>query len=118
LTAFEKEGHLNIPGLYLPSLWMGSQASTKLLPSTIKPLSAHIKLTENCQAKCISCDYWKSRWQDGLNTDRAIDLVNQISSLGIGILRLTGGEPLLRKDLFDVLEKAHTSTFKRITLQN
>ncbi len=96
---------------------MGSQALTKLLPSTIKPLSAHIKLTENCQAKCISCDYWKSRWQDGLNTDRAIDLVNQISSLGIRVLRLTGGEPLLRKDLFEVLEKANSSTFKRITLQ-
>jgi len=29
---------------------MGSQLSTKLLPSAIKPLAAHIKLTENCQA--------------------------------------------------------------------
>lgn len=96
---------------------MGSQGSNKLLPSTIKPLSAHIKLTENCQAKCISCDYWKTRWQDGLNTDRAINLINQISALGIGVLRLTGGEPLLRKDMFDVLAKARTSTFKRITLQ-
>ena len=96
---------------------MGSQTSAKLLPSTIKPLSAHIKLTENCQAKCISCDYWKSRWQDGLNTGRAVDLLNQISSLGIGVLRLTGGEPLLRRDLFDILNEADTSGFKRITLQ-
>lgn len=96
---------------------MGSQLSTKLLPSTIRPLSAHIKLTENCQAGCISCDYWKSRWQDRINTDRAIELLNEIGAAGIRTLRLTGGEPLLRKDLFDILQKADTSRFKHIILQ-
>ena len=96
---------------------MGSQVSAKFLPPTAKPLSAHIKLTENCQAKCISCDYWKSRWQDAIDTSRAIDLVNQIGAAGIASLRLTGDEPLLRKDLFHVLKEANTSAFKRIILQ-
>ncbi|MEI9975205.1 MAG: radical SAM protein [Ignavibacteriota bacterium] len=117
MAGLQKWRFLNIPGLYLPSVWLGSQTSNRLLPSKIRPLSAHIKLTENCQAKCISCDYWKSRWEDGLNTDRAIELVNEISGLDIKVLRLTGGEPLLRKDLFEVLAKAKTSTFKRIVLQ-
>ncbi len=102
---------------YLPRVWMGSQVSAKLLPRSIRPLSAHIKLTENCQAKCISCDYWKSRWQDHLDTERAIRLVNEIGAAGIRGLRLTGGEPLLRKDLLDVLRKADTSPLKRIILQ-
>ena len=102
---------------YLPRVWMGSQVSAKLLPRSIRPLSAHIKLTENCQAKCISCDYWKSRWQDHLDTERAIGLVNEIGAAGIRGLRLTGGEPLLRKDLFEVLRKADTSPLKRIILQ-
>jgi MoaA/NifB/PqqE/SkfB family radical SAM enzyme len=102
---------------YLPRVWMGSQFAPKLLPRTIRPLSAHIKLTENCQARCISCDYWKSRWQDHFDTDRAIDLVNQIGAAGIHALRLTGGEPLLRRDLFQVLQQANTSKFKRIILQ-
>jgi molybdenum cofactor biosynthesis enzyme MoaA len=96
---------------------MGSQLSTKLLPSAIRPLAAHIKLTENCQAGCISCDYWKSRWQDRISTDRAVELLNEIGAAGIGTLRFTGGEPLLRQDLFDVLQKANTSRFKRIILQ-
>jgi len=96
---------------------MGSQLSTKLLPSVIRPLAAHIKLTENCQAGCISCDYWKSRWQDRISTDRAVELLNEIGAAGIGTLRFTGGEPLLRQDLFDVLQKANTSRFKRIILQ-
>jgi hypothetical protein len=85
---------VTLPDLYLPRVWMGSQMSAQFLPSTIRPLSAHIKLTENCQAKCISCDYWKSRWQDGIDTGRAIELVNRTEALGIRSLRLTGGEPL------------------------
>lgn len=105
------------PAYYLTRVWMGTKVSPKLLPSTIKPLSAHVKLTENCQAKCISCDYWKSRWRDHIDTDRAVELVNEINAAGIRALRFTGGEPLLRKDLFDILRKANTSGIKRIILQ-
>jgi MoaA/NifB/PqqE/SkfB family radical SAM enzyme len=108
---------MSFPGFYLSRVWMGSKVSTKLLPSTIRPLTAHVKFTENCQAKCVSCDYWKSRWQDYIDTDRAIALLNQIGAVGIRTLRLTGGEPLLRKDLFQVLKRANTSRFKNIIIQ-
>jgi MoaA/NifB/PqqE/SkfB family radical SAM enzyme len=102
---------------YLPRVWMGSQVSTKLLPRAIRPLSAHIKLTENCQAKCISCNYWQTRWDDAIATEQAVDLINQIGDAGIHSLRLTGGEPLLRRDLFQILERADTSSFRQIVLQ-
>ena len=103
--------------LYLPRIWIGSKVSDKLLPSKIRPLSAHIKLTENCQAKCISCNYWQSRWPDSIDTPRAIELINEIDAAGIRSLRLTGGEPLLRKDLFHVLATSNASRFKRVILQ-
>jgi MoaA/NifB/PqqE/SkfB family radical SAM enzyme len=102
---------------YLPRVWLGTQVSAKVLPRRIRPLSAHIKLTENCQAKCISCDYWKSRWEESFDTERAIDLLNQIVDADIHALRLTGGEPLLRRDLFQVLQKSRAHKFKRIILQ-
>jgi MoaA/NifB/PqqE/SkfB family radical SAM enzyme len=108
---------MSFQGLYLSRVWAGTKFSTKLLPSAIRPLSAHVKLTENCQAKCISCDYWKSRWHDALDTNRAVDLVNQIGAAGITGLRFTGGEPLLRRDFFEVLSKANTKPIKRIILQ-
>ena len=76
---------------------MGSNISAKLLPSRVRPLAAHVKLTENCQAKCISCDYWQTRWQDGIDTNRAVDLLNEIGAAGIRSLRFTGGEPLLQE---------------------
>jgi MoaA/NifB/PqqE/SkfB family radical SAM enzyme len=96
---------------------MGTNFSPKFLPSTARPLAAHVKLTENCQAKCISCDYWKSRWQDGIDTDRAVELLNEISAAGIRSLRFTGGEPLLRRDFFQVMKQANTSSFRQIILQ-
>jgi MoaA/NifB/PqqE/SkfB family radical SAM enzyme len=108
---------MSLSALYLPRVWLGSKVSTKLLPSTARPLAAHVKLTENCQAKCISCDYWKSRWEDAISTTRAVELINEIGEIGIRSLRFTGGEPLLRTDFFQIMEKADTSPFKRIILQ-
>lgn len=104
-------------GLYLWRVWMGSNLSAKLLPSEPRPLAAHIKLTENCQAGCITCDYWKTRWQDAIDTDRAVELISEVSAAGIPDLRFTGGEPLLRRDFFQVLKRADTSSFRRIILQ-
>jgi MoaA/NifB/PqqE/SkfB family radical SAM enzyme len=46
-----------------------------------------------------------------------VELLNEISAAGIGTLRLTGGEPLLRKDLFEVLHRANATDFKHIILQ-
>jgi MoaA/NifB/PqqE/SkfB family radical SAM enzyme len=43
--------------------------------------------------------------------------VNQIGAAGIRSLRFTGGEPLLRRDLFEILKKANTSRLKHIILQ-
>jgi MoaA/NifB/PqqE/SkfB family radical SAM enzyme len=108
---------MSFKGFYLTRVWMGSQVSTKFLPPTARPLAAHIKFTENCQAGCVTCDYWKSRWQDEIGTERAVELVNEIGAAGIDDLRLTGGEPLLRRDLFEILKKANTSGFKKIILQ-
>lgn len=108
---------MRLPGIYLPRVWAGSQFEESVLPKNIQPLSAHIKLTENCQARCVSCDYWKTRWTDGLNTERAIGLIDEIAELGIGTLRLTGGEPLIRKDLFEVLERSRARQLKHVILQ-
>jgi MoaA/NifB/PqqE/SkfB family radical SAM enzyme len=96
---------------------MGSQFSASLLPAQVRPLSASLKLTENCQAKCITCNYWQTRWEDSLDTGKAVDIINRLGDFGIRYLRFTGGEPLLRRDLFQIMRKADMAKFKRITLQ-
>jgi MoaA/NifB/PqqE/SkfB family radical SAM enzyme len=108
---------MSFSGLYLTRVWLGSNFSTKLLPAKIRPLAAHVKLTENCQAKCISCDYWKTRWHDGIKADRAVELLNEIGAAGIRSLRFTGGEPLLRTDLFEIMRRADMRPFSEVILQ-
>src|SRR5271155_3202547 len=108
---------MSFSGLYLTRVWLGSNFSPKFLPAKIRPLAAHVKLTENCQAKCISCDYWKTRWHDGIKADRAVELLNEIGAAGIRSLRFTGGEPLLRTDLFQIMKRADMRPFSEVILQ-
>jgi iron-sulfur cluster protein len=61
---------------YRPQVWLGSQVSSKFLPSTIRPLAGHVKLTENGHAKCIGCNYWKNQWKS----------MNRFSAVELGIL--------------------------------
>ena len=102
---------------YLARVWAGSQFSARLLPARVKPLSASLKLTENCQAKCITCNYWQTRWEDSLNTDKAVEIINRLGNFGIQHLRFTGGEPLLRRDLFQIMQRADMAKFRKVTLQ-
>ena len=108
---------MSFSGLYLTRVWLGSNFTPKFLPAKIRPLAAHVKLTENCQAKCISCDYWKTRWHDAIKADRAVELLNEIGAAGIRSLRFTGGEPLLRTDLFEIMRRADMRPFNEVILQ-
>ncbi len=103
--------------LYDGRLWAASNISPRLAPQVVRPTDASIKLTENCQARCVTCDYWRQRWVDHIDTDQAVGLINQLASVGVTTLRLTGGEPLLRRDMFQILDRADTSSFHTIGIQ-
>ncbi|MGH3875084.1 MAG: radical SAM/SPASM domain-containing protein [Pseudonocardiaceae bacterium] len=103
--------------MYEGRLWLAGNVSHRLAPRTIRPRDASLKLTENCQARCVTCDYWKHRWQDKIDTESAIALVNRLGEIGVTTLRFTGGEPLLRRDVFEVLAQADTARFTTVGLQ-
>jgi len=104
-------------GFYDARLWLAGNVSDRLAPRSVRPRDASVKLTENCQAHCVTCDYWKSHWTDHISTDAAIELIGRLGDIGVTTLRFTGGEPLLRRDFFDVLASADTSRFTTIGLQ-
>ncbi|MGL5824372.1 MAG: radical SAM/SPASM domain-containing protein [Nocardioides sp.] len=102
---------------YETRLWLASTISPRLAPRKIRPADASLKLTENCQARCVTCDYWKHRWTDEINTESAINLIGRLGDIGVTTLRFTGGEPLLRRDLFDVLDAIDPTPFTTIGVQ-
>ena len=57
-------------------------------------------ITARCNLDCRHC---RGMSEEGLSTERAKQLVTEIAELKPGWVIIEGGEPLLRKDLFDIL---------------
>lgn len=60
--------------------------------------------TRNCNLSCIHCRASADRgpFEGELDTRAALSLLDQISETGNPIVILTGGEPLLRPDIFEI----------------
>jgi radical SAM protein with 4Fe4S-binding SPASM domain len=64
-------------------------------------------ITDGCNLRCPYCYASSTRRLPGeLTHEESIDLVDQIAALGARLIIFTGGEPMLRKDLFDVASYA------------
>uniref|UniRef100_A0A131Y278 Molybdenum cofactor biosynthesis protein 1 n=1 Tax=Ixodes ricinus TaxID=34613 RepID=A0A131Y278_IXORI len=68
-----------------------------------------ISLTEKCNLRCVYC-----MPEEGvpltpneklLSSDEIVHLANLFATFGVKKVRLTGGEPLVRKDTLDIVEK-------------
>lgn len=60
--------------------------------------------TRNCNLSCLHCraSATSGPYSGELDTQAAFNLLDQIAVVGSPIVILTGGEPLLRKDIFDI----------------
>lgn len=94
--------------------YLGFSWLLKTIP--IRPLAADIRVTQNCNSKCIACTWWKKKPFDELNTGEIIDVLNQLKQLGIEDVRFTGGEPLLRRDIGLLVNEAKSIGFKSISV--
>ncbi len=64
------------------------------------------EITRRCNLNCVHCRAASERgsYPGELDTEKCIEILGQIRSVGTPIVILTGGEPLLREDLFDLAE--------------
>src|ERR687895_936439 len=81
-----------------------------LLDAHNRPLAnLRLSVTDRCNLRCSYCmpeaDYlWLPR-EDILHFEEIDRLVDQFLHLGVDKVRLTGGEPLLRRDLPALIER-------------
>jgi radical SAM protein with 4Fe4S-binding SPASM domain len=60
-------------------------------------------ITEGCNLRCPYCYASSEKCLPGeLTTEEALDLVAQAAAMSVSIMIFTGGEPMLRRDLFEV----------------
>mgnify|MGYP001116241244 CR=1 FL=1 len=83
------------------------------------PLLLSYEITQRCNARCIFCGYWRLRESSsGLSLDKIKKIFDGAYNLGCVLVAITGGEPLLRKDLPEVFECAKKTGLSTILLTN
>jgi heme b synthase len=62
------------------------------------------EVTRNCNLNCVHCRAAASRgpYAGELSTEKCREILDQIRAVGQPIVILTGGEPLLREDIFEL----------------
>lgn len=70
--------------------------------------------TSRCNSRCVSCDWWKSTGEDDLTMDEIATLTRSLPALGTRAVAFSGGEPLLRPEVFAI---AGLFRQQRVTLQ-
>jgi Fe-coproporphyrin III synthase len=60
--------------------------------------------TSRCNSRCVSCDWWKSTGEDDMTFDEIARMTGSLPALGTRVVAFSGGEPLLRPDLFAIAD--------------
>ena len=80
-------------------------------------VSLRITLTNRCNVNCLYCHHdgmVKSR--DEMTADELYTICKIAKKLGVKKIRLSGGEPLLKKDIVEIVEKIASLDFKDISM--
>jgi Fe-coproporphyrin III synthase len=56
--------------------------------------------TSRCNSRCVSCDWWKASGAGDLSLDEIAQLAGALPALGTRMVLFSGGEPLLRPEVF------------------
>jgi len=81
--------------------------SIRSISSTYHLKRVQLEILLRCNLKCEHC-YCSSHPMAsmGMSTDNVLKLIDELSEMGVMYLDITGGEPILRKDIFKVISYA------------
>jgi radical SAM protein with 4Fe4S-binding SPASM domain len=74
------------------------------------PLSVQLDLTYRCNERCVHC-YLDHDDHGEMTTAEIKNLLDQMAEAGVFYLTVSGGEILMRRDFFEILEYARERTF-------
>jgi len=58
--------------------------------------------TARCNSRCVSCDWWKATGATDLTLDEIRRLADELPALRTRLVVFSGGEPTLRRDVYDI----------------
>lgn len=76
----------------------------------IYPFYASFKITHKCGLKCSFCNVWMEKTQD-LPKEKIFTILDNLANSSVIVVSLEGGDPLIRKDLREILHYAYEKPF-------
>ncbi|MCK5698916.1 MAG: radical SAM protein [Candidatus Aenigmarchaeota archaeon] len=79
----------------------------------MKSIWAEVEVTRKCNLRCKSCLYaCNDALENELTTTEIMGLIDEFARMNFEWLKLTGGEALLRKDVFQIIDYAKDKGLK------
>jgi Fe-coproporphyrin III synthase len=107
----------------ISKLWCGEPGSMDHLRYSNKSHNKPVVVwnsAQRCNLHCMHC-YSKSEnkeYDNELSTEQAKNMINDLASFGVPVLLFSGGEPLLRKDIFEMAKLASDSGIRPVLSTN
>ena len=80
-------------------------------------LSLRITLTNRCNVNCLYCHHdGMVKSSEEMTADELYTICKIAKKIGVRKIRLSGGEPLLKKDIVEIVEKIASLDFKDISM--
>jgi MoaA/NifB/PqqE/SkfB family radical SAM enzyme len=88
---------------------MGAKKAVSIVSRSLvhgKPHHAQWLITRKCNYKCLGCNVWKEQDKNELSTEEIKRGLDILKDAGIIELVLSGGNPLLRNDIGEIIDYA------------
>lgn len=104
------DGRIHINSFFPP---YPSKAFDRFLEAVLDcrrvPFSTYFAVTDQCPYACPHCSYGK-HVRGQLTTEQALETIRQIKSVGTVTIGFTGGEPLMRDDIVELVSAVGEDT--------
>jgi MoaA/NifB/PqqE/SkfB family radical SAM enzyme len=89
--------------LSLTSSWKKTASLAQRSLTSGKPHHAQWLITRKCNYRCVGCNVWKEQDENELSTEEVKKGLDILKDMGIVELVISGGDPLLRPDIAEIL---------------
>ena len=90
-----------------PMLLRGTRRELKVASGAKRPVIAGHKLLYKCNLECDMCPFWRRPDEKLLGVDDEVEIMESLVRAGVLFYGFEGGEPLLRRDLPQILSESH-----------
>lgn len=84
----------------------------------MKPILSNYYVTLKCNSRCAFCNIWQNKKKINARLEDVKNNINHLKRIGVRAIDFTGGEPLLNKQLPEMLEYSKKKGFYNILTTN